>query len=118
VVEIVQVGDAQVVHVVLNGLLLILEPGVPDIHGIKIAADVLCHMKVEEMLMLCSSILMELLMSDSGKLIVSTGMLVMEEIHHVLLNLILIVPLKSINGVEIPGNSGAHIQPVDVDMIH
>jgi hypothetical protein len=88
-VEIAQVVDVQVVHVVLNGLQLILVPGVLDIHGVKIAADVLYHMKVEEMLMLCYLILMDLLMLDSGKLIVLTGMLVVEVIHHADFKLIL-----------------------------
>lgn len=115
-VEIVQVEDAQAVHVVPHVLWLTSAAGVPDIHGIKIVADVLSHMKVEEMPMLCYSILMDLLMLDSGKLTVLTGMLAVEEAHHVDLKPILHALLEFINGVAIPGNSGVHIQLVDVDL--
>jgi hypothetical protein len=47
----------------------ILPLGVLNIHGIKPAANVLSHMKVEEMLMLSTTTLTDLLMLDFGKLI-------------------------------------------------
>jgi hypothetical protein len=76
------VEDVQVALVELNLRELISQDGVRNMVGIKIVADVLYHMKVEEMLMLCFSIQTDLMMLDSGKLMISIGVNAMEEIPH------------------------------------
>ena len=55
-------------------------------------------------------------MLDSGKLTPSTGVNAQEEKHLAIQLRTLIVQLKSMDGVEIPGNYGLPTLDVDVDL--
>lgn len=74
VVEVtVPVENVQHASVALTNQCKISHIGVVNIHGIKSVVNALSLIKVEEMLMLSTTIQTDQLMSDCGKLTISTG---------------------------------------------
>ena len=119
VVETAQVENAQSAIAEQQDCNKILQHGVPNIQaGIKHAANVLSHMKVEEMLINKIRILMDLMMLDYGRLIILTGVDVTMDMLHVTLIKILTVLLRYINGLEIHGRLGLLQLDVDADLFN
>lgn len=92
--------------------------GVANIHGIKSVVNALSHIKVGEMLMPSTTIPMDQLMSDCGKLTISTGDSVVKARRHVIPKSTLTVQLPSINGEVTPLNYGTLTQLVDADILN
>lgn len=104
------------VFVVLTNQCKISLTGVVNIHGIKNVVSVLSLTKVEEMLMPLTTIPMDQLMSDCGKLTISTGDNAVKVRRLVIPKSTLTVRLLFINGEATPSNYGTHIQLVDADI--